>query len=438
MAVPNHQIALSPIVQFVEEYDPTPYSLLADFAKQKCQQILQGAGILSNITARAKSRDRLRAKVQQRNLDKQRNGPGKPATGPYQSVQEIKNDLVDLTGVRIALYFPRDAARVVQLLQDPIESLGWTAKPFTNPVVKPLNQGGYQATHLRLTVNPDALSAETSNTILNITFEIQVASLLMHCWSEVSHDLGYKTLTGQLTQPEKDCLSNFNDQVRGCEDTLSELQDLIVARAAAQPPTTILHSTYELGACLRNFLAEYPKQSNFAMGSLDWLRYVTRHLELSTPTSLGKILAGWSHIATQMTSPLVPSILNYLILHSVEANVEAAGSFSKPLLSTAYNTLLSQHPFHTTTDVARLILRDVVLNSYDIDSATMNTIKSTASYQVLKEAGLFGVEVTAGAETIQLQNMESLWNEIIKFNPKGIISLGIARAKIGVQLGYCS
>src|SRR5579862_1555568 len=86
--------------RYTKEYDF--YSQAARLAAQKLETNLQAAGVRSIVTARAKSIIRLEEKCRQRDR----------ACGGYLSIDEISDDIVDLAGVRIALYFPAEISQI--------------------------------------------------------------------------------------------------------------------------------------------------------------------------------------------------------------------------------------------------------------------------------------------------------------------------------------
>ncbi|KAK7432108.1 hypothetical protein QQZ08_001398 [Neonectria magnoliae] len=80
-----------------------------------------------------------------------------------------------------------------------------TDTPYTNEFA------GYRATHLRVELGSKDPSIDIQYTTTMI--EIQVASLLMHAWSEVNHDLAYKTLNGTPSDGELRILDGINGLV---------------------------------------------------------------------------------------------------------------------------------------------------------------------------------------------------------------------------------
>ena len=73
---------------------------------QRCETALKQNGIRSIVTYRAKRMDTLKMKLENRNAEKQ-----------YKTADDCKNDIPDLAGVRIALYFPGDLQEVRRLLE---------------------------------------------------------------------------------------------------------------------------------------------------------------------------------------------------------------------------------------------------------------------------------------------------------------------------------
>lgn len=115
-----------------------------------------------------------------------------------------------MSGVRIALYYPADRMRVSQLIEKNFKII--KDKKFPNEVKLVNNRfDGYHADHYRVEIRSDTL--EENKEYSDHIVEIQVASVLMHAWSEVNHDLGYKQFNGELSQQEKSILDVLNGLV---------------------------------------------------------------------------------------------------------------------------------------------------------------------------------------------------------------------------------
>jgi hypothetical protein len=88
-----------------------------------------------------------------------------------------------------------------------------------------------------------------SNNVHQPTVEIQVASVLMHAWSEVEHDLVYKPFTGNLSEGEFSILDEINGLVIAGEIALDRLKILTNARTSQH---FSIDNIYELN----NFIVE--------------------------------------------------------------------------------------------------------------------------------------------------------------------------------------
>jgi ppGpp synthetase/RelA/SpoT-type nucleotidyltranferase len=133
------------------------------------------------VTSRAKSVTRLEIKVRQRSTVKN-----------YQSVDDIFADIVDLAGARVALYFPGERGQVDVLIKSLFNVIGMP-KEFPDGSKAPYEKrfSGYRASHYRVQLKESALS-DAQKRYAEARVEIQVASVLMHAWAEVEHDLVYK------------------------------------------------------------------------------------------------------------------------------------------------------------------------------------------------------------------------------------------------------
>ncbi|UYY81953.1 hypothetical protein OIT41_02425 [Arthrobacter sp. YA7-1] len=111
---------------------------------------------------------------------------------------------------------------------------------------------GYGARHFRVNIPESRLSAGQER-YASALIEVQVASVLMHAWSEVEHDLVYKPLEGELSASEYALLDQLNGLVLAGEIALEQLQQAGDARlTAAETP---FRNHYELAEFLRTRLS---------------------------------------------------------------------------------------------------------------------------------------------------------------------------------------
>lgn len=163
---------------------------------------------------------------------------------------------MDLAGVRVALYFPADKERVEKFLKDSFIIVEEKYFPAPNDATKGNEKknkfDGYYAQHYRIKLKEETL---TDTKYANSVIEIQVASILMHAWSEVNHDLAYKPSSGELSQQELSILDGLNGLVLTGEVLLEQLQIASHDRVAQQ--TKPFANQYELAT----FVSERLKQS---------------------------------------------------------------------------------------------------------------------------------------------------------------------------------
>jgi ppGpp synthetase/RelA/SpoT-type nucleotidyltranferase len=271
------------IAQFISRYRKE-----YDYYEQACRMVaqvldsnLQSAGVRAIVTSRAKNPIRLETKVRQRATKK-----------VYQSVDEIYEDIVDLAGVRVALYFPAEREEVGRIIKSLFISV---AEPKEFPTAaQPTYKkrfSGYWATHYRVRL-PETLLNESQKRYAEARIEIQVASVLMHAWSEVEHDLVYKPLQGQLSSDEYAILDELNGLVLAGEIALERLQRAGDLRVSAHDREYTNH--YDLASSLVEMAREKLTGLNIhdaAIGRVDLLFQLLLELGLNTPEQLAKYVA---------------------------------------------------------------------------------------------------------------------------------------------------
>jgi ppGpp synthetase/RelA/SpoT-type nucleotidyltranferase len=256
-----------------------------DFYEQSCRMVaqileanLRSAGVRAIVTSRAKNPTRLEEKVRQRSVK-----------AKYKTVDDIYRDIVDLAGVRVALYFPgeRDEVgkivRSLFLLADEPKEFPTTAQPTYRK-----RFSGYWATHYRVRI-PDAALNESQKRYSEAKVEVQVASVLMHAWSEVEHDLVYKPLQGTLSEEEYAILDELNGLVLSGEIALERLQRAGELRASTHGREFSNH--YDLAASLLDLARtnlSVADVNEAAMGRVDVLYELLKAVDLNTPDQLAK------------------------------------------------------------------------------------------------------------------------------------------------------
>jgi ppGpp synthetase/RelA/SpoT-type nucleotidyltranferase len=293
------------IAQYTREYDF--YDQAARLAARMIDANLQAAGIRSMVTARAKSITSLEAKCRQREARRD---------GSYKSVAEIVDDIVDLAGVRVALYFPGERSQVDGLMTR-LFTLVSPRKDFPDGSehARPTRFSGYSASHYRVQLREDDLGdSETRYAVAKI--EVQVASVLMHAWSEVEHDLVYKPSAGDLSDQEYDILDQINGLVIAGEIGLETLQRSADTRVASSGRTFANH--YDLASYLLDKATSVTDKpiSEAGLGRVDLLFDLITRLKIATPEQLTPYLEAL-HDNFEIR-PLADQIIDALLLEDPE------------------------------------------------------------------------------------------------------------------------
>lgn len=250
-------------------------------AAQVLDSNLQSAGVRAIVTSRAKNPTRLETKVKQRAIRK-----------VYASLDEIYEDIVDLSGVRVALYFPaerKEVGRIIKslfVLVDEPKEFPASAQPTYKK-----RFSGYWATHYCVRL-PETLLNESQKRYAEARIEIQVASVLMHAWSEVEHDLVYKPLQGQLSEDEYAILDELNGLVLAGEIALERLQRAGDLRVSARDREYTNH--YDLASSLVEMAREKLVGLDIhdtMIGRVDLLFHLLGEVGLNTPEQLAKYVS---------------------------------------------------------------------------------------------------------------------------------------------------
>jgi ppGpp synthetase/RelA/SpoT-type nucleotidyltranferase len=247
-------------------------------AAQVLDSNLQSTGVRAIVTSRAKNPARLEIKVRQRS-----------AKIVYTSVEQIYEDIVDLAGVRVALYFPAEREEVGRVIRS-LFAISSNPKEFPTSGQPSYKKrfSGYWATHYRVRL-PETLLNESQKRYVEANIEIQVASVLMHAWSEVEHDLVYKPLQGKLSDDEYAILDELNGLVLAGEIALERLQSAGEYRISEHGRAYTNH--YDLASSLLDLAREKLAGQNIhdsALGRVDILYSLLNELNLGTPENLAR------------------------------------------------------------------------------------------------------------------------------------------------------
>ena len=254
------------------------YDHAARLVAQLLEARLQVAGVRAIVTFRAKAASKLEPKVRERAIKKS-----------YLNVSDIYVDIPDLAGVRVALYFPAQREQVGRIIEEALVVMQSKIFPDGTPSAYPKRFTGYAATHYRVRLREIMLS-DAQRRYAEARVEIQVASVLMHAWSEVEHDLVYKPCQGKLSEDEYAILDQLNGMVMAGEIALEQLQRAGDARISARGRPFANH--YDLAAHLISALRELAAAAAVqeGLGRVDLLYKLLVRLGSASPEKLARYL----------------------------------------------------------------------------------------------------------------------------------------------------
>ena len=209
------------------------YSAASQLAAQLIETQLINRGIRAIVSFRAKNPSRLHDKLLKRMTEEDKS---------YRVLEDIYEDIVDLSGVRIALYFNSELDEIDQIIRELFEIRKKKEFPLEG------RSSGYKAIHYRGCLKNSVLS-EQQKRYACANIEIQIASLLMHAWAEVEHDIVYKPLQGKVSKEETAALNELNQIVLDGERALEKLQKAICNRKT-------FSNHYDLYAFLSQYILE--------------------------------------------------------------------------------------------------------------------------------------------------------------------------------------
>jgi len=273
---------MNTIERFVRSYSRQFdfYEKVSQLCAQQCEAELESLGVKAIVTYRAKRPDKLEAKL------KNRASKGRK----YQSDEDIYGNIIDLAGVRIALYFPGDREEVGKFIKSRFEVIRPVRVfPRDSETVSGKRFSGYSAYHYIVNLKKNRLAVPQQR-YSNTPIEIQVASVLMHAWAEVEHDLVYKPAHGTLSDDEYAILDELNGLVLSGEIALERLQKALEVRVAGKSRRFSNH--YELAAYLLEAARPITKglADELSIGRVDLLFQLLVRVGMDRPDKIEPVI----------------------------------------------------------------------------------------------------------------------------------------------------
>lgn len=97
-------------------------------------------------------------------------------------------EIEDFCGVRIICYYINDLKKIDTLIN---ENFNIISKVYKDAELEE-NKFGYRSNHYIVTLKDEWCSVPVLKNLKNLKAEIQVRTILMHAWADISHQLNYK------------------------------------------------------------------------------------------------------------------------------------------------------------------------------------------------------------------------------------------------------
>lgn len=214
--------------RFLKAYEDKYSKYFKEVAKgvsQRLSKALEEMKVKHVATSREKGLESLRKKLYANTT----------LSASSQTDQTLIKAIKDLAGARVALYFPSDYV----IVESKIFKLFKDVEIVEHPNLSRFRSSqqlfqGYCARHY--IVNSEDTLEFSDNSRLDIRVEIQVASLFMHAWAEVDHDLTYKPGKLPLEYDERAILDSLNGLVLAGEVQLNSLKQKLAIRGILEEP----------------------------------------------------------------------------------------------------------------------------------------------------------------------------------------------------------
>lgn len=135
--------------------------------------------------------------------------------------REFGPALLDLAGVRMLLYRPRDVEPTCAIIEElfVVPDDERFRKNYASP-------DGYQARHRVVTLRDEQIESDPALANLRgVPCEIQVVTIGDHIWNELEHDITYKTPHGRPTSEQNAYLKMLRTQLDGVRESVNDLME---------------------------------------------------------------------------------------------------------------------------------------------------------------------------------------------------------------------
>ncbi|MFD2890845.1 GTP pyrophosphokinase family protein [Flavobacterium chuncheonense] len=105
-------------------------------------------------------------------------------------------EIEDFCGIRIICYYQKDINEIQEIIKNEFEVHEFQNKQNNLDY----NEFGYRSNHLIASIQKSWENSPQFRGLLNLKFELQIRTILMHAWAEIEHSLAYKNQNQTPTQ----------------------------------------------------------------------------------------------------------------------------------------------------------------------------------------------------------------------------------------------
>lgn len=210
------------VLEFFESKEVDRLVKMIRLVTVRMEQELNEVGILARVSSRVKSASSLRGKLQKWADDPEK---VERLTG---DPEQILSRVSDLAAARVMTYTENDRDAVAEIAQSIFRSPPGYSRAFDlekkedDRRIKGNPQNHYRATHMMISIHENDLNGEFSN-LKRDKCELQITSLLAHVWNEIEHDTIYKTLSGDLSDLERDAIDSLGHLTKTGDNIIKSL-----------------------------------------------------------------------------------------------------------------------------------------------------------------------------------------------------------------------
>lgn len=175
----NKLEAIKEIYAFSFQEKISNYEQLALNIKSNLESLLQQNSIeFMEVNYRIKTFDSFCEKILRKEKDKKEEKENKT---PFEKIQ-------DICGIRIVCYYVIDLKEIDTIIRENFEIID---SEYKNEKLKE-NEFGYLSNHYIVKIKDTWAELPVFNNLNEYVVEIQVRTILMHAWADISHKLNYK------------------------------------------------------------------------------------------------------------------------------------------------------------------------------------------------------------------------------------------------------